>query len=276
MSSKFHAKSADAYERLMGRWSRRLARPFLDFAGLEAGERVLDVGCGTGSLTFTLPQVANVARIDAIDYSDVYVEASRARNTDPRITIAQGDVCELPFEDRTFDRALALLVLHFVPESEQALREMSRVTKAGGVVAAAVWDSFGGMPVQRMFWDTAAALDPSAAKIRGENYFKPLTRRGEMETLWKKTGLRDVTETELAIRMDFDTFEDFWRPIANGESPLGKYVTGLDGGRLAAFERALRAAYEAGEPDGPRSFTATALACRGIVPDGRHRQEGRP
>lgn len=269
MSSRFHAKSADSYEQLMGRWSRKLAGPFLDFAGLEPGERVLDVGCGTGSLTFTLPEVADIGRIDAVDYSETYVEAARQRNTDPRIAITQGDVCNLAFEDGAFDRTLALLVLHFVPESEQALREMSRVTRPGGTVAAAVWDSFGGMPVQRMFWDTAAVLDPSAAAIRGENYFKPLTRPGQMEALWAKAGLVEVAGIPLMIRMDFKNFEDYWRPIAAGESPLGKYVTGLDDGRRTAFERALRAAYEAGEPDGPRSFAAVAWACRGVVPEGR-------
>ncbi len=266
MSSKFHAKSADSYEQLMGRWSRRLARPFLEFAGLETGETVLDVGCGTGSLTFAMPEVAEIGRIEGIDFSETYVEAARQRNTDSRISIARGDVCDLPFPDDSFDRTLALLVLHFVPESEQALSEMTRVTKPGGVVAAAVWDSFGGMAVQRMFWDTAAVLDPAAAAIRGETYFKPLTRRGEMGALWRKTGLDRVTESALTIQMDFQDFEDYWRPIADGEGPLGKYVTGLDSDRHAAFERALRAAYEAGEPDGPRSFAATAWVCRGIVP----------
>jgi SAM-dependent methyltransferase len=270
MSSKFHAKSADAYERLMGRWSRRLAKPFLDFTGLEAGERVLDVGCGTGSLTFTIPQAADIGRIDGIDYSETYVEAARQRNADPRITIAQGDVCALPFPDRSFDRTLALLVLHFIPESEQAAREMSRVTRPGGVVAAAVWDSYGGMPVQRMFWDTATVLDPSAAGPRRESYFKPMTRPGEMRALWTQIGLADVAEIPLLIRMDFSSFEDFWKPYAEGEGPLGKYATGLDDGRRTAFERALRAAYEAGEPNGPRSFAAVALACRGIVPEGWH------
>ena len=272
MSSKFHAKSADSYEQLMGRWSRKLAGPFLDFAGLEAGERVLDVGCGTGSLTFALPQVADVGRIDAVDYSEIYVEAAKERNTDPRIAIAQGDVCALAFEDGAFDRTLALLVLHFVPESEQALREMTRVTKPGGTVAATVWDSYGGLPVQRMMWDTAAALDPSAAAHRRESYFKPLTQSGEMQALWTKIGLADVTEIPLMIRMDFHSFEDYWRPIAEGEGPLGKYVAGLDQDRRAVFAPALRAAYEAGEPDGPRSFAAVAWACRGTVPEGWHRR----
>jgi SAM-dependent methyltransferase len=273
MSTKFHAKSAAAYEELMGRWSRILAEPFLDFTGLEAGERVLDVGCGTGSLTFALPKVADVAHVSAIDYSEVYLEAARERNTDPRITFERADACALPFPDATFDRSLALLVLHFVPESEQAVREMCRVVRPGGVVAAAVWDSYGGMPYQRMFWDTAVALDPSAAAARGESYFKPLTRPSEMRALWERVGLADVAETALMIRMDYRSFDDFWSPLAAGEGPLGKYVIGLEEDRRRDFKRVLGAAYEATEPDGPRSFAGVAWACRGVVPEGWHGRE---
>jgi SAM-dependent methyltransferase len=275
MSSKFPAKSAAAYEKLMGRWSRILARPFLAFTGLEAGERVLDVGCGTGSLTFTLPQIADVAHVSAIDYSEAYLEAARERNTDPRITFERADACALPFPDAAFDRSLALLVLHFVPESEQAVTQMCRVVRPGGVVAAAVWDSYGGMPYQRMFWDTAVALDPSAAAARAESYFKPLTRSGEMRALWERVGLVDVAETALMIRMEYQDFDDFWSPLAAGEGPLGKYVTGLEEDKRGNFERVLRTAYEAMEPDGPRSFAAVAWACRGIVPEGWHARNPR-
>lgn len=266
MSSKFHAKSADAYERLMGRWSRVLARPFLEFSGVGAGERVLDAGCGTGSLTFTIPQIADVARVDGIDFSAVYVEAARGINADPRITIERGDICALPYPDAAFDRCLSLLVLHFVPESEQAVAEMRRVVRPGGVVAAAVWDSYGGMPWQRMFWDTVACLEPAAAAERRENYFKPMTRPGEMRAAFAEVGLADVAETALTIRMEYADFEDFWRPHAEGEGAQGKYLMTLDQARRDGIERALRAAYEAGEPDGPRSFAAVAWACRGVVP----------
>ncbi len=161
MSSKFNARSADAYERLMGRWSRVLARPFLEFSGLKAGERVLDAGCGTGSLLFTIPEIAEIAHVQGIDFSEVYVTAARSTNAHPRITIDQGDVCALPYPDATFDRCLSLLVLHFVPESEQAVSEMRRVVRPGGVVAAAVWDGYGGMPWQRMFWESRK-LAPSS------------------------------------------------------------------------------------------------------------------
>ncbi|MET4424630.1 ubiquinone/menaquinone biosynthesis C-methylase UbiE [Bradyrhizobium sp. JR18.2] len=116
MTSEFNVHNAAGYEQLMGRWSRRLARKFIDFTGISDGERILDIGCGTGSLTFTLARAADLAEITAIDYSPVFVEDVIRRNTNPRIKVRQADACALPFEGGTFDRALALLVLHFVPE----------------------------------------------------------------------------------------------------------------------------------------------------------------
>jgi SAM-dependent methyltransferase len=123
---------------------------FIDFVGVAANERILDVGCGTGSLTFALPRAADLGEIVAIDYSPVFVEETIRRNTDPRIKVRQADACALPFEGGTFDRALALLVLHFVPEAGNAVAEMRRVVRSGGAVAAAVWDHLGGMPGIRM------------------------------------------------------------------------------------------------------------------------------
>lgn len=266
MTSTFNVQKASGYEKLMGRWSRILAPQFIKFAGLKAGERVLDVGCGTGSLTFALPKAADVAEIAAIDYSPVFVEEAESRNKDPRITIQQADACALPFPDDYFDRALALLVLHFVPETSKAVAEMRRVVRSSGVVAATVWDHIGGMPVMRMVLDTIAPLDDGAEKLRAHYCFQPMMRPGEMRAAFESQGLMDVEEGSLLIRMDYESFDDFWDPIAAGEGPLGKYVAALDGAGRAKADKAVRAAYEAGQPDGPRSFAAVAWACRGVVP----------
>ena len=266
MPSSFTVHRADGYERLMGRWSRVLAGQLLAFAGVADGERVLDVGCGTGSLTFALPRAAEVSGVRAIDVSPVFVEEARRRNTDPRITIAEGDACAIPFPDGWFDRALSLLVLHFVPEADRAVAEMCRVVRPGGVVAAAVWDHLGGMPAMRMMWDTVAAQDEEARRWRSRYFFQPMMRPDEMRQSFVAQGLLDVSETSLVMRMDYESFADYWEPIAAGEGPLGKYVAGLDPARRAQADEAVRAAYEAGEPDGPRSFAAVAWACRGVVP----------
>ncbi|CAN7382576.1 MULTISPECIES: class I SAM-dependent methyltransferase [Ensifer] len=267
MTSSFNVQSATGYEQLMGRWSKQLAPLFINFSGLADGERILDVGCGTGSLTFALPHAADLREITAIDFSPVFVEAAIKANTDPRIRIQQADACALPFADDYFDRALALLVLHFVPEAEKAVAEMRRVVRPGGVVAAVVWDHFGGLPGMRMVLDTAAMLDENADQVRARYCFQPMMRPGEMIQSFAAHGLVDIEQTSLMIRMDYQSFADFWQPISAGEGPLGKYVSALEPAQRVKIDAAVKAAYEAGQPDGPRSFAAVAWACRGIVPE---------
>ena len=266
MTSEFVVHNAAGYDQLMGRWSQRLAPLFIDFAGVADGERILDVGCGTGSLTFALARAANLGEIAAIDYSPVFVEEAIRRSTDPRIRIQRADACALPFEGNTFDRAFALLVLHFVPEAGKAVSEMRRVVRSGGVVAATVWDHLGGMPGMRMMIDTVAALSEGGRQLRGRYCFQPMMQPGEMKRTFVDQGLVDITETQLMIRMDYESFEDYWAPIAAGEGPLGKYVATLDAAERARTDAAVRDAYEAGRPDGARSFANVAWACRGIVP----------
>src|ERR1700757_3021634 len=265
MTSEFNVHNATGYEQLMGRWSKKLAPLFIEFAMVDKGERILDVGCGTGSLTFALAGAADLTEIAAIDYSPVFVEDVIRRNTDPRIKVRQADACALPFEDSTFDRALALLVLHFVPEAGKAVAEMRRVVRRGGVVAAAVWDHLGGMPGMRMMVDTTAALSEGGRQLRTRYCFQPMMQPDEMKRTFVEQGLVDVTEMQLMIRMDYLSFDDYWAPIAAGEGPLGKYVATLDAAERVRTDAAIRDAYEAGRPDGPRSFANIAWACRGIV-----------
>jgi ubiquinone/menaquinone biosynthesis C-methylase UbiE len=267
MPSMFNARDADNYERLMGRWSRRLAPLFIEHAGIANGENVIEVGCGTGSLTFTLPQKAALGRLTAVDHSEIYLAAAKAKNNDPRIDLEQGDGCALRFPDASFDRALSMLVLPSVlPEPEVMVAEMRRVTRPGGVVAAAFWDSPGGSPSQRMVWDTAAALDDAAAEARDRTMGRPIYAPGALARMWAEAGLVDIDLRSLMICMDFAAFADYWQPFASGEGALGAYVASLDGARQDRLESHLRKAYLTGRPDGERSFVAVALSCRGVVP----------
>jgi SAM-dependent methyltransferase len=256
-------QNAEAYEQIMGRWSRRLAPQLIRFGGLRDGDRVVDVGCGTGSLAFVFPQFANIAAVAAIDLVPGYVEFAKRRNTDARITFQQGDACNLPFEDRSFDRAYAMLVLHFIPDSVKAVSEMRRVVRPGGAVIAAVWDEYGGLPHHRMLVDIAATLDPAVER----RLFLPLTAPGEMEALWRDLGLRDVEQSSIPVRMEFTDFADYWRPFTTGEGPPGRLIASLSEPARAALQDNMRRAYIANRPDGPRSFASSAWVCRGIVPD---------
>ncbi len=265
MASTFNVQAASGYEQLMGRWSKKLAPSFIDFAGVSAGEKILDVGCGTGSLTFELSKRSDIQEIDAIDFSPIFVEAAKAQNTDPRVVIQQADATALPFADGTFDRALALLVLHFVPNAAKALSEMHRVVKPAGIVAAVVWDHYGGMPGMRMIMDTVATFSEAGRKLRANYIFQPMTQPNEMRQAFVDQGLEQVEEIELVQRMDYAAFEDFWAPFSTGEGSVGKFVGALTPSELNNITAAVRDAYEGGRPDGPRSFASVARACRGTV-----------
>ena len=171
------------------------------------------------------------------------------------------------FADASFDRTLSMLVLpSVVPEPEQMVAEMRRVTRPGGIVAAAFWDTPGGTPHQRMFWDTAAALDDSAWTARDSTLSRPIYAPGALARMWAEAGLVEIDQRSLMIRMDFADFADYWEPFASGEGGLGAYVATLDDARRDRLEHHLRAAYLTGRPDGERSFVAVALSCRGLVP----------
>jgi ubiquinone/menaquinone biosynthesis C-methylase UbiE len=238
----------------------------IGFGGLADGDRVLDVGCGTGSLSFALTEAADVATVTGIDQADVYVAFARSRSSDPRFNFQQADACALPFPDASFDRAFSMLVLQFIPDADRAVAEMCRVVRPGGSVTAAVWDSFGGMPHQRLMWDTAAMLDQSATRPR--SLFRHLNAPDEMATLWRRFGLHDVEQTSLTIRMEFASFEDYWQPFTTGEGGTGQFMASLSDVAVAALREHVCRGYLSNRPDGPRSFTATAWACRGTVPPG--------
>ena len=251
----------------MGRWSRRLVGPFLDFVGTADNERVLDVGCGTGCLAFAVAQRCRETKVHGVDFSAAYVEHARRHNTGPRVTFEVGDACALALPDGCFDRVLALLVLHFVPRADQAIAEMRRVARPGGIVGAAVWDARGGYVANRLFFDTAAALDPKASERRARNYTRPLTRPGELAAAWRTAGLADVVETTLTIRMEYASFADYWAPCEGRDGPQADYVSTLSEIDRERLREALRSAYVDGETDGPRSYAALAWAVKGRAPD---------
>ena len=268
MTSNFISRGAEGYDSYMGRWSRRLAPLFSDFAGHASGERVLDVGCGTGNLAFVLAAHADIAAIEAIDYEEQFVEALRQRNTDPRITAQQGDACALTFPTGYFDRALSMLVLHFVSDAERAAAEMRRVVRPGGIGAAAVWDLYGGMPTTRIFWDTVAALEPAAHERRAKTLLRPMTQPGELKDVFAKAGFVNITDTLLTICMDFANFDDYWNPLLTGQGTLEEFLASLPQRTREQIQSGVRAAYLCNKPDGPRSFAGVAWAVRGLVPGG--------
>lgn len=265
-SSTFLSADGDGYELQMGRWSRRLAPLFVDFAEITCAQRVLDVGCGTGTLSFCLAENPDIASVHGLDFSTAYVKYANCKSRDAPVAFQVGDACALPFNDAWFDHTASMLMLQFVPQADRAVREMRRVTRPGGIVAAATWDTRGGFVPMRMFFDTAAMLDGNGNERRAQAYTRPMSRPGELARAWRDAGLVDVVQDMLTIRMDFESFEDFWGPAEGREGPVAEYVSTLTKEMKVTLRGMVELAYLDGEPDGVRSYAATAWVVRGKAP----------
>jgi SAM-dependent methyltransferase len=254
----------DAYERFMGRWSRRLAPEFVAFAGVRDGEHVIDVGCGTGALAETIAATFPHARVVGIDPSEAFVAAAKQRGSG-RVHYEVGRAGRIEFVAREFDRVLSLLVFNFLNDPAACLDDMRRVTRPGGTIAAAVWDYGEGMQMLGAFWDEVAAVDPGAAD-RHERTM-PFCRFGELGALWRAAGLADVEEHPLTIEQRFASFDDYWSPFSGGVGPAGAYVASLSEGERASLGERVRARLlGAGGADRAFTLEARAWAVRGREP----------
>jgi len=252
------------YESYMGRWSRLLAPKFIDFTGIQEGDRVLDVGTGTGSLASSLERGLRSVEVVGIDPSQGFIAFAQSHAQSGRVRFELGDAQALGFPDATFDAAMALLVINFVPDHRKALAEMRRVTRAQGRVAACAWDYDAGMQSLRIFWDEAVALDP-AIEAKDERHMK-LSHAGELASLWKSAGLREVEERPLAVEQRFESFDDYWLPFLKGVGPGGAHVASLSEARRAELAARLRRRVLAERPDGPFVLKASAWCVKGRVP----------
>ena len=249
------AVTADAYERYMGRYSSRLAPQFADYAGVRSGQRVIDSGCGPGALTSELVDRLGPTNVCAIDPSESFVAAVRVRfpAVDARLAAAE----QLPFPDKTFDAALAQLVVHFMSDPIAGLKEMVRVARKDGVIAACVWDHAGGRSPLSVFWQAARELDPDAvdqSRLAG-------VRAGHLAELFAEAGLRRVESTSLEASVVHTSFEEWWEPFTLGVGPAGAYTSRLTAGRRAALMEHCRELL----PPAPFELAARAWAARGLV-----------
>jgi SAM-dependent methyltransferase len=244
---------AEAYDRFMGRYSKPLAPLLADLADIAAGQRVLDVGCGPGALTTELVQRLGSADVAAVDPSEPFVEAARARHPGVEVRLASAEA--LPFEDDSFDAALAQLVVHFMVDPVAGLTEMARVTRRGGIVAACVWDHAGGGGPLGPFWEVARTLDPHV----DDESTLPGAREGHLAELLEQAGLRQVEQASLTVRVAHPGFEDWWQPFELGVGPAGAYVAGLEPGHRERLRDGCRDRLPAGEV----AVAASAWAARG-------------
>ncbi len=254
------AAPAEQYDRFMGRYTTTLAVALADAAGVAAGMRVLDVGCGPGGLTRELVARVGAAGVAAVDPAPQFVAACRERN--PGADVREGSAEELPWADGTFDAALSSLVIAFMRDADRGVREMARVTRPGGTVAACMWDiATGGMTMLRTFWTAVGRVQPG---VRGEQG-RAGTAEGDIEQRFRRAGLEDVIAGSLLAEVDYTGFDDFWDPFDYGVGPAGQYLASLPPDLRARVRDGCREML----PDGPFSLDARAWYAAGSVPAAR-------
>jgi len=256
----------EAYEGFMGRWSARLAPLFVRFAGVEDGQRILDVGCGTGVLARAALAVGKTIRATGVDPVENFVSFARLAANDPRAEFHVASVEALPFADGAFDATFGLLVLQEFDDPDRSIGEMARVTRPFGKVAACQWDFRGGMSMMTIFWEAATALAPDKVAAR-RAAARPLTYAdlGDLAERWTKAGLSDVRATHLEFMMPFRSFGEFWLPFVSGGTPLSAFAADLNRDSSGELERLFRKKLHDVLPDGSFEFSARALAVSGVA-----------
>ena len=254
--------SADAYDRYMGRWSALLARPFLEFADISASESILDVGCGTGSLTKVVTASGTAKLIVGIDPIERFIRSARRNVPDEGVVFDCGNADRLPYAKDSFDASLAQLCIHHFPEGERTVREICRVTRPGGIVAACEWDAGPGMEMFQVLHDTLGSVLPGTVSERPARQY---ATAGELAALWETCDLQDVEETALSVQFRFADFEDFWVPVTEGPSSTYKHYCRLSPLMQDEYRRVLKRRLLHGWSDGPFTLNARAFAVRGRV-----------
>lgn len=254
--------AGELYEGYMGRWSRHVAREFIDWLVVSAGGGWLDVGCGTGVLSQTILQLAEPARVKGVDRSEGFVDFAKEHVQDDRVRFEVGDAEVLTDDSEIFDAVVSGLVLNFIPHPERALAEMKRVARTDGVVAVYVWDYAEGMQFIRHFFDAAIALDPKAvAHDEGPRF--PICHPDALRQLFEAAGLQGVEVRPIEIPTVFRDFDDYWSPFLAGVGPAPSYTMSLSEQHRAALREQIRASLPV-NADGSIPLSARAWAARGV------------
>ncbi|MFO1364751.1 MAG: methyltransferase domain-containing protein [Burkholderiales bacterium] len=250
------------YEQYVGRWSRQLAPMFLAWLDIPSGHRWLDVGCGTGALCASIVDRCAPALVAGVEPSEGFLKTAKENLAD-RAALHQGTATAIPLADASVDVVVSGLVLNFVPDQNAALREMARVTRKGGTIAAYVWDYAGKMELMRHFWDAAVELDPDATRL-DEGVRFPQCCPDALEKLFAGAGLEDVDVKPIEIPTPFASFDDYWRPFLGGQGPAPAYAMSLDETARARLRDRIRQRLPTAT-DGSISLVARAWAARASV-----------
>ena len=263
MNARDSWDSGHAYEQYVGRWSRKVAPEFLRWLAPSRGLAWADIGCGTGALTSAILTAWEPSSVYGIDSSEGFVSQVQQHFTDPRAHFESGDATHLPWDAAVCDLTVSGLVLNFVPDHDSMVREMARVTRPGGVVAAYVWDYAGGMQMMRHFWDAVVAVSPQDARLDEADRF-PLCQPGPLQALFEKTGLKSVTVRAINIPTVFQNFDDYWNPFLGRTGAAPAYLASVGDEARERIRSYLKSRLVTTQ-DGLIELSARAWTVQGVV-----------
>ena len=252
-----------SYESYIGRWSRLVARQFVPWLNVPSGAQWLDVGCGTGTLGHTILDTVSPQAVLGIDPSEGYIEFARKNVQDSRVAFRLGDAQKLPVKSAAYDAVVSGLVLNFIPKPSQALSEMIRAVRIGGIVAAYVWDYADKMQLIRHFWNAAVALDETAASALDERQRFPLCQPEPLRQLFQTTHVGKVEVRSIDVPTTFRDFDDYWSPFLGGQGPTPSYVVSLPEEQRVVLREHIKLTLPIAA-DGSIHLIARAWAIRGV------------
>jgi SAM-dependent methyltransferase len=251
----------NAYERMMGRWSRLVGEKFLDWIAPPKHLNWIDVGCGNGAFTEVLIERCAPAAVTGVDPSEGQLTFARAR---PGTKLAQfrvADAQSLPFPDNSFDAASMALVITFIPDAQKAANEMARVVKPGGVIATYMWDFDNrGIPHAPI-----GVAMKSLGMVLPNPPYRDNSRRDRMQVIWERAGLTAVATDVIQIDVGYDSFDDFWQSSTVPVGPSGKAIADLTQQERERLKARLREQLRTAS-DGRIAYQSSANAVKGSVP----------
>ena len=248
-----------AYERLMGRWSQKVATGFLDWLAVPPGLDWLDVGCGNGAFSEVIQDMAECRSLTGIDPSEAQIDYARHRKGADQATFHVGDAQELPFPDASFDATVMGLVIVFIPDQPKAVSELARVTRPGGMCATYMWDLPGG----------GFPLTPLLREIAALGYTPPMppgvaaSSKDGLERLWREAGFDDVATETFRITVSFEDFGDFWQSSTAGAGPQAALLKSMSEDERERLRGNLQRTLPT-NAEGRISYPAVANAVKGI------------
>ena len=256
-------KTYERYDNFMGRWSREVASQFLDWIDVGKDLNWLDVGCGAGMLAQSVIETRSPSGITGVDPLEDSIIAARQHSNNAGINFEIGDAQGLPFPDAQFDTVISGLMIKFVPDKPEAIREMKRVARAGGTIALYDWDMDSNMNTTRHFWSAVAEIVPERMKDRATDR-TPMTEVESISSYFEQAGLKNVEQRTISFETRFRDLKDYWSPITNNAQNVGRFYDSLsEDQRSAVFER-LKTTLPFAD-NGSISFESRAVAVKGIA-----------